>query len=50
MGMLPEMYAVCRAFRHYGRVNPNDEWLPEFQSYDGLMIEKNDKVHVAGPS
>jgi hypothetical protein len=39
-GLLPEMYAVCRAFQHYGRVEPNDEWLPEFQCYDGLVIEK----------
>jgi len=39
MGMLPEMYAVCRAFRHYGRVDPNDKWLPEFQCYDGLAIQ-----------
>lgn len=43
MGMLPEMYAVCRAFEHYGKVDPNDEWLPEFQCYDGLTIEKPDE-------
>jgi hypothetical protein len=39
MGMLQQMYAVCRAYEHYGRVNPDDEWLPEFQCYDGLIIE-----------
>jgi hypothetical protein len=44
MGCLPEMYAVCKAFEHYGRVDPNDEWLPEFQCYDGLIIEKADEV------
>jgi hypothetical protein len=37
------MYAVCKAFEHYGRVDPTDEWLPEFQCYDGLMIEKEDE-------
>ena len=30
MGMLPEMYAVCKAFEQYGRVDPEDKWLPEF--------------------
>jgi hypothetical protein len=38
-GMLPEMWAVCRAFQHYKRVDPDDVWLPEFQCYDGLIIE-----------
>jgi len=38
-GMLPEMWAVCRAFQHYNRVNPADKWLPQFQSYEGLVIE-----------
>ena len=38
MGCLPEMYAVCKAFEHYGRVHPDDEWLPDFQCYDGLVI------------
>jgi hypothetical protein len=39
-GMLPEMWAVCRAFQHYGRVDPNDIWLPEFQCCDGLIIQR----------
>jgi hypothetical protein len=39
-GMLPEMWAVCRAFQHYGRLDPDDEWLPEFRCYDGLMIQR----------
>jgi hypothetical protein len=38
MVCLPEMWAVCRAFQHYGRVDPNDHWLPEFQCHDGLVI------------
>jgi hypothetical protein len=38
-GMLPEMWAVCRAFQKYGRVSPDDEWLPDFQCWDGLVIE-----------
>jgi hypothetical protein len=39
-GMLPEMWAVCRAFQHYHRVDPNNVWLPEFQCYDGLIVEE----------
>lgn len=39
MGTLPNMFAVCQAYEHYGRVDPDDVWLPEFQCYDGLMIE-----------
>lgn len=40
MGMFPAMWAVCRAFQFYGRVDPADEWLREFQCYDGLVIQK----------
>jgi hypothetical protein len=39
MGAWSHMYAVCRAFQHYGRVDPADEWLPDFQCYDGLVIQ-----------
>ena len=39
MGTWHHMFAVCKAFQHYGRVDPDDEWLPEFQCYDGLTIE-----------
>ncbi len=39
MGCLPEMWAVCKAFQFYGRVDPADEWLPEFRCFDGLVIE-----------
>jgi SWIM zinc finger len=38
MGAWQHMYAVCNAFKHYGRVSPDDEWLPDFQCYDGLTI------------
>ena len=38
MGVWPRMYAVCRAYEHYGRVDPEDEWLPEFQCFDALTI------------
>ena len=38
MGAWPHMNAVCRAFSHYGRVDPEDQWLPAFQSYDGLTV------------
>jgi hypothetical protein len=38
-GLLPQMVAVCRAFEHYGRVSPDDVWLPQFQCFDGLIIE-----------
>jgi hypothetical protein len=27
------------AFRHYGRIDPADEWLPQFQCFDGLVIK-----------
>jgi hypothetical protein len=43
MGTWHHMNAVCRAFSHYGRVDPEDEWLPEFQSYNGLIIQMADE-------
>jgi hypothetical protein len=39
MGVWPRMYAVCRAFSNYGRVEPEDKWLPQFQCFDGLTIQ-----------
>jgi len=33
------MYGVCKAFEKYGRADPSDQWLPEFNCYDGLEIE-----------
>jgi hypothetical protein len=43
-GMLPQMMAVCRAFEHYGRVSPDDIWLPSFQCYEGLVIESENQA------
>jgi hypothetical protein len=43
MGTWEHMNAVCRAFSHYGRVDPEDKWLPEFQCYDGLTIDASDQ-------
>ena len=45
MGMWHHMYAVCKAFEHYGGIDPNDKWLPEFQCYDGLILVQADEVH-----
>ena len=39
-GCLPEMWAVCRAFQHYERLSPDDEWLESFKCYDGLIIQQ----------
>lgn len=39
MGMFVNMVGVCRAFEHYGRIDPNDEWLPSFRCWDGLVVE-----------
>jgi hypothetical protein len=40
------MYAVCRVFEYYGRIDPADQWLPEFRCFDELVIEDeaNSKV------
>jgi hypothetical protein len=38
MGVWFHMYAACRAFEHYGRLDPSDDWKPEFYCYDGLTI------------
>jgi hypothetical protein len=39
MGTWDHMHTVCKAFEHYGRVDPDDKWQPEFQCYDGLEVE-----------
>jgi hypothetical protein len=41
MGMWNHMFAVCRAFAHYGRVDPEDEWIDKFRCDDGLEIESS---------
>jgi hypothetical protein len=38
MGTWFHMYAACRAFERYGRLDPRDTWMPEFYCYDGLTI------------
>lgn len=40
MGMWPQMFSVCQAFEYYGRIDPDDKWLAEFQCFDGLMIQE----------
>jgi hypothetical protein len=44
--MWHHMYAVCKAFEHYGRVEPSDKWLPDFQCYDSLVMVKTDDMHT----
>jgi hypothetical protein len=39
-GMWHLMYAVCRAFEYYARVDPEDPWMSHFHCYDGLMIKE----------
>jgi hypothetical protein len=39
-GMWNDMNAVCMAFNHYGRVDPNDKWLRKFYVMDGLDIDE----------
>lgn len=39
-GLWHLMYAVCKAFEYYGRVDPEDKWLPRFNCYDGLIVEQ----------
>ena len=38
MGVWFHMYAACLAFERYGRLDPQDNWIPEFYCYDGLTI------------
>lgn len=38
MGVWFHMYAACLAFEWYGRLDPQDNWIPEFYCYDGLTI------------
>jgi hypothetical protein len=47
MGFWQHMFAVCRAFEHYGRVDPADEWLPQFQCWDGLEVDGEDRCEDA---
>lgn len=36
-GMEQCMVAACRAFRHYNRLHPDDEWLPAFYPVEWLQ-------------
>ena len=40
-GMWDRMYAVCQQFNHYGRVNPDDLWLEQFNCLDGLVVHRS---------
>lgn len=40
MGTYPAMWGVCKAYQHYGRVHPDDEWLPGFRCFDGLVVKE----------
>jgi hypothetical protein len=42
MGSFDQMIQVVNAFKHYGRIDPADEWLDSFKCYDGLIIEGHD--------
>lgn len=42
-GMWDRMYAVCRQFKHYQRVSPEDTWLEdEFYSLEGLLFHQDE--------
>jgi hypothetical protein len=43
-GMWDRMFAVCQQFNHYGRVNPDDPWLGQFYSLEGLDVRQHDPV------
>lgn len=47
-GMCDRMWAVCKQYEHYGRVDPNDVWLEEqFYVLDGLRIEADSASQLA---
>jgi len=50
MGVWFHMYAACLAFERYGRVNPEDNWIPEFYCYDGLEISAEPPVSTSNAS
>jgi hypothetical protein len=49
-GLLQNMYAVCLCFSHYGNIEPENRFLPEFYPTDGLEIEPppQSSAEVAG--
>jgi hypothetical protein len=40
-GILQDMYALCLCFSHYGNIEPENRFLPEFYPTDGLEIESS---------
>lgn len=38
-GMWIDMAAACRSAKHYGTLSPDNKWLPEFYTRDGLHID-----------
>jgi hypothetical protein len=38
-GAWNHMNAVCEAYKHYGRVSPEDKWLSQFMVMDGLNVK-----------
>jgi hypothetical protein len=47
MGVWFHMYAACLAFEHYGRLDPEDHWTPDFNCYDGLSIASERPPEIA---
>jgi hypothetical protein len=47
-GLLQNMYAVCLCFSHYGNIEPENRFLPEFYPMDGLEIEPGVQSIAAG--
>lgn len=47
-GLLQTMYAVCLCFSHYGNIEPENRFLPEFYPMDGLEIEPGVQSIAAG--
>lgn len=42
-GTVKQMYAMCRAYQHYGRLDPADEFLPEFYEMEEGSIHNREK-------
>jgi hypothetical protein len=38
-GSLPIMYSCCLTYDKYGRLEPEDPWVPEFISLEGLTYK-----------
>src|ERR1039458_9250438 len=42
-GIWQDMWACCKAFEHYGRLNPDDNWLRDLYCLDGLGFVQEQK-------